>query len=104
MLHLVYILKCSDDSCYVGVTSDLNQRVYKHNVGEGAKWTSLRRPVKLAYSEQHESESEALRRERQIKGWTRAKKEALIAGESAALKLLSKTRQRKERISDPKRV
>ena len=101
--YFVYILKCSDDSYYVGVTGDLDQRVDKHNAGAGAMWTSLLRPVKLVYSEQIESESEALKRERQIRGWTRAKKEALIAGNGAALKRLSKRGSRREGMSKPER-
>ncbi|MCZ7582404.1 MAG: GIY-YIG nuclease family protein [Deltaproteobacteria bacterium] len=86
----VYILRCSDGSYYVGSTSDVEQRVQAHNDGKAANFTRLRRPVVLAYTEVCESETAAVRRERQIKRWSRAKKEALISGNVAALHGLSR--------------
>ena len=71
---------------------DIERRVKTHNAGRGAAFTSKRRPVALAYAEPHDSETAALRRERQRKGWTREKKEALIRGDLALLKSLSKRR------------
>ncbi len=91
-MHHVYILRCSDGSFCVGSTEDLECREKAHNDGRGAKYTFLRRPVKLAYSEPHETLEDAVQRERQIKGWTRAKKEALIAGDLDRLKARSKRR------------
>ena len=76
----VYILRCADDSLYIGETPDVSSRVMKHNEGGGSAYTAKRRPVHLAYFEVHENRDAALTREQQLKGWTRAKKEALIAG------------------------
>ena len=84
----VYILRCADNSLYVGETGDVAARIAKHNGGQGSSFTAKRRPVSLAYSESHPNRELALRRERQLKGWTRAKKEALIAGDFRLLKRL----------------
>ena len=73
---------------YVGETGDVAARIAKHNDGQGSSFTAKRRPVSLAYSESHPNRELALRRERQLKGWTRAKKEALIAGDFRLLKRL----------------
>ncbi len=76
----VYIVRCADGSLYTGYAVDVDRRVLAHNEGRGAKYTSGRRPVTLVYSESFESLSDALKREIQVKGWPRVKKEALIAG------------------------
>jgi predicted GIY-YIG superfamily endonuclease len=89
-----YIVKCSDGSLYVGHTSNVEERVKVHNDGRGALWTAVRRPVALAYQEQHEFEERAIARERQIKRWTHAKKLALINGDRAQLSALAKRRIR----------
>lgn len=73
-----YILECSDSSYYVGITTDLQSRIGKHNRGRGAAYTSTRRPVQLLWSEEHPNRSAAMKRERQLKEWKRAKKHALI--------------------------
>src|SRR5690349_8410251 len=88
----IYIVRCADGSLYVGHTSDVASRVKTHNDGKGAVWTACRRPVTLVYSETVASEGAAMRRERQIKRWTRAKKQALIRGDVQALKSLAKRR------------
>jgi len=88
----VYILRCSDGSYYVGSAQNLQQRVKAHNNGEGPRYTAVRRPVRLVYSEPHDSASSAVTRERQLKRWTRAKKEALIKRNTSELKRLSKSR------------
>ena len=88
----VYILRCADDSFYVGLTQDLAARVKAHNDGRGAAYTFKRRSVRLVYSEKFESESKGVERERQLKRWSRAKKEALISGDIHRLKRLSKPR------------
>jgi putative endonuclease len=75
-----YIVKCRDDSLYSGITNSIEQRVKEHNAGKGAKYTLGRRPVQLVYSEKHANSSEARKREYQVKGWTRVKKEQLIDG------------------------
>ena len=84
----VYILRCADNSLYVGETNDVGGRLARHNEARGSVFTTSRRPVVLAYFETHPNRELALRRERQLKGWTRAKKEALIAGDLALLKRL----------------
>jgi predicted GIY-YIG superfamily endonuclease len=86
----VYILCCSDNSYYVGHTEDVPGRLQRHQDGGGAAWTAARCPVSLVFEEQHPSEAAAVTRERQIKRWSRAKKEALISGELADLKTLSR--------------
>ena len=86
----IYILLCADGSYYVGSTDDLEGREEAHNDGRGATYTFPRRPVQLVYSESYQSLEEAIRRERQLKGWNRAKKKALIVGDAAGLKQLSK--------------
>jgi predicted GIY-YIG superfamily endonuclease len=89
-LFFVYILRCADGSLYVGHTTDLQQRVKVHNDGAGAAWTACRRPVELVYSERALDECRAVRRESQLKGWTHAKKLALIRGDFTALKTLAR--------------
>ena len=90
----VYILRCADDSFYVGHTDDLPGRERTHNDGCGARYTAARRPVRLVYSEQFDSVEQAIARERQLKGWGAGKKEALLNGDSDLLKQLSKRRRR----------
>jgi predicted GIY-YIG superfamily endonuclease len=90
----VYILKCADDSLYVGHTCNVEARVKVHNDGRGALWTSCRRPMTLIYTESLPSEVEAIARERQLKRWTHAKKLALVNGDRTKLKLLAKRRTR----------
>ena len=74
----VYIVRCRDGKLYTGITTNLDQRIKDHNRGKGCKYTAYRRPVRLAYSEPHPDRSCAQKREAQIKGWTRKKKERLI--------------------------
>lgn len=74
----VYIIKCSDNSLYTGVTTNITQRIKDHNYGKGGKYTRRHLPVNLVYKEIHPTQSEALKRESEIKGWTRKKKQALI--------------------------
>ncbi len=76
----VYILECRDNSYYTGITKDLSDRLKRHNSGKGAKYTNSRRPCRLVYSEEHNCESDARRREIEIKSWNRKKKEDLIIG------------------------
>ena len=90
----VYILRCSDGTLYVGHTNDLVSRERAHNQGHGSCYTAARRPVRIVYSEPHDSIDRAVARERQLKGWTTEKKEALVTGDAARLKLLSRRRNR----------
>lgn len=87
----VYILRCSDDAYYVGLTRlSVEKRVAEHNAGKFGGYTASRRPVSLVFSETFERITDAISVERQLKGWSRAKKEALIEGDFALLKCLSK--------------
>jgi predicted GIY-YIG superfamily endonuclease len=87
-MWFVYILRCADNSLYVGETHDVPGRVARHNEGTAAAHTAQRRPVHLVYTEEHAKRADCLKRERQLKRWTRAKKEALITGDRALLKKL----------------
>jgi putative endonuclease len=89
----VYILRCATGDLYVGMTGDLEQRLRRHNEGTACGFTRHRRPVTLAYSEVTSTWLDATARERQIKRWTRAKKEALVAGDANALQRLSRRRR-----------
>ena len=81
----VYILKCADGTYYVGSTTDPRLRLAEHQAGLGGKYTAARRPVRLVFASECTDIQEAYDRERQIKGWSRAKKEAVIAGNFDAL-------------------
>jgi putative endonuclease len=87
-MWFVYILRCSNGSLYVGETRDVVHRVLDHNRGRGGAHTSKHRPVEMVYVEQYSNRDDAYKREQQLKSWTRAKKEALIAGNTAELKKL----------------
>ena len=87
-----YILRCGDNRLYVGSTTNLQERLKRHNAGYASEFTHLHQPVELVYKEEFETSQEAFRRERQIKGWSVAKKEALIAGDVALLRQLSKSK------------
>ncbi len=77
----VYILTCSDGTLYTGVTTDLVRRVEEHNHSpKGAKYTHVRRPVLLSYSESYEDRSSACVREAAIKKLSREEKQALVKG------------------------
>lgn len=77
-MYYVYLLKCCDNSLYCGCTNDLEKRLKAHNSGTGAKYTKPRRPVVLAYFEETNTKSDALRREAAIKKLTRQEKLELI--------------------------
>jgi predicted GIY-YIG superfamily endonuclease len=87
-----YILRCADGSYYVGHTDNLEMRIASHDSGEFSGYTRYRRPVRLVFTESFASRDEAFRCERQIKGWSRRKKEALIRGDWDALSRLSRAR------------
>ena len=78
-MHYVYVVRCADGTLYTGYAKDPRERETAHNSGRGAKYTSGRRPVCLVYSEAFETIGEALRREREVKRWSRARKEALVS-------------------------
>ena len=86
----VYILRCADGSFYTGLTrQDARARAYEHNTDPIDSYTARRRPVVLVFEEVYERLTDAIARERQIKGWSRAKKQALIRGDHEALPALS---------------
>jgi len=86
----VYILRCADGSYYVGSTTHLEFRLWQHQHGEGAEFTKRRLPVELVFSHEADSAAEAFGLEKQIQGWRRAKREALIRGEFHLLPGLSR--------------
>ena len=90
MTFAAYMLRCADGSYYLGHTDDLERRVAEHQSGAIPGYTHDRRPLELVWSETFDSRDEALAAERQIKGWSRAKKEALIRGDWDAVSLLSR--------------
>lgn len=78
----LYILRCGDGSLYTGITTDLEKRLEVHRSGKGAKYTRGRGPLELAYSEECEDHSHALKRELEIKALSREEKERLIRGKN----------------------
>jgi len=89
MTGYMYILECSDGTYYTGSTNDLELRLKQHQNGEGANHTKKRLPVKLVYFEVFQRIDEAFFREKQVQGWVRKKKEALINGLPEELKNLA---------------
>ncbi len=80
--YWVYIVRCADRSYYTGVTSNLEYRVAQHHAGANPRaYTSTRRPVELAYAQEFANIEEAIAAEKRLKGWSRAKKAAMIAGD-----------------------
>jgi predicted GIY-YIG superfamily endonuclease len=92
MSYCVYILRLRNDQLYVGYTDDLVRRVAEHQSGSASRTTALFRPVEILHSEPHPDRSSAIKRERQLKRWSRAKKLALINGNAAELKRLARCR------------
>ena len=99
----VYILQCSDGSYYVGCSTNLAQRMEQHEQGTFSGYTAKRRPVVLKWSGETNDINSAIAAERQIKGWSRAKKEALIRGDWEALHELSLSKEVKTRRTKNKR-
>ena len=89
MAAYLYILECSNGQYYTGSTKNLERRLAQHELGEGAKFTKKHLPVKLVYFEECERVDDAFYREKQIQGWSRKKKQALIFNESNKLAQLS---------------
>ena len=95
----VYMLRCSDNSYYVGSATgdDLTKRFEEHQYGAYRGYTYFRRPVELVWSEHFDRITDAIAAERQLKGWSRAKKEALIRGDWSTVQQLSQRRAGKPR-------
>jgi putative endonuclease len=81
MAFWTYMLKCADGRYYTGHTDNLEHRIGQHQYGQGSQFTKRRLPVALVWSEEFGTRIEALETERMVGGWSRAKKEALIAGD-----------------------
>ena len=101
MPFYVYILKCADGSYYTGNTDNLELRLAQHHRGEIPGYTAFRMPLALVYVESFPSRDEAFRAERQIKGWSRRKKEAFMDKDWERLKALSKTSPSKTTPAHP---
>ena len=86
----VYLLRCADESFYVGSTWDLEQRLNQHAQGCPGSYTEKRRPVNLCWAQEYERIDDAWIAERRIHGWSRAKKQALIEGRFCDLPRLSR--------------
>ena len=97
----VYMLRCADGSYYIGSATgdDLSRRVAEHDTGAYPGYTSTRRPVRLVWSEHFDRIVDAIAVERKLKGWSRAKKEALVRGDWSDIKLLAKRRAGKPKPS-----
>lgn len=94
----MYMLRCADRSFYVGHTEDLEYRLAQHHAGTFRTcYTYERRPLQLVHSQVFETRIDALEAERQIKGWRRAKKEALIAGDWTEIGRLARGKNRRAR-------
>ena len=78
MMWYVYILRLEDDSLYTGITKDIDRRIEEHEDGRGSKYVRGRTPVELVHSEERETMSEALKREAEIKRWSKVKKEDFV--------------------------
>ena len=94
-MAFMYILKCRDGTYYTGSTKDIERRFMEHQSGAGAEYTQKRLPVELVYFEEYNRIDDAYLREKQVKGWSRAKKNSLINGELNQLPSLSKKAFRK---------
>ena len=93
--YYVYIVHCNDGSYYTGVTNDLERRLWEHETGYNEKcYTFTRRPVELKYSEHFHDINNAIAWEKQLKGWSRKKKEALFKRDWEEIKKLAKSRLR----------
>lgn len=93
MAFHAYLLRCNHGSYYAGHADDLDLRIAQHHAGTLGGYTTARRPVVLVWTDSFPTREEALSAERRIKGWSRAKKEALIRGDWAEISRLARNRQ-----------
>ncbi len=92
-IYYVYILKCSDNSFYTGITNNLERRLKEHKAGYNKTcYTFRRRTLKLQFHQEFNDVLQAIRFEKQVKGWSRAKKKALISGNFDLLQILAECR------------
>lgn len=99
MAFYAYLLRCNDGSYYVGHTDDLEHRFAQHQSGALGGYTATRRPVVLLWTDSFQTRDDAFAAERKLKGWSRAKKEALIAGNWERMSELARNRQGAKRLS-----
>ena len=97
MSFWVYILRCADDSYYIGHTDNLEQRIAQHHSGALGGYTATRKPVELVFAQECVTREEALRAEQQLKGWSRKKKEAIMRGDWTAVNQLSRGKHKHQR-------
>ncbi len=100
----LYILQCSNGQYYTGSTKDLEKRLAEHQTGEGANFTRKHLPVKLVYYEEFQRIDDAFYREKQIQGWGRKKKEALISGVTNTLHQLAECKNKSHYKNAPLRL
>jgi predicted GIY-YIG superfamily endonuclease len=93
----LYMLKCPDGTYYVGSTRNLDARMSQHGAGKGSEYTRTRMPVELVFAAEFDSVQEAWEMERRVHGWSRAKREALIAGDWNQIRRLAS----RAKSSDP---
>ncbi len=106
MTYFFYILRCSDNTLYCGQTNNLQKRITEHNSNgtKSAKYLRARKPVKLVYFEKYLTLQETMKREWQVKKWTKVKKEALIYGNLKLLKNYNPERIYTERSRSSRRT
>ncbi len=97
----VYILQCADKSYYTGHTDNIEKRIGEHQAGSYKCYTSTRLPVTLVYADEFPTREEALNHERQLKGWSRKKKEALMRGDWKEISRLAKSSANRSSTSLP---
>jgi predicted GIY-YIG superfamily endonuclease len=100
MAAWTYMLRCADGSYYVGCTTNVDQRLGEHQAGTHDGYTASRRPVEMVWAVECQTIDDAIAVERQVKGWSRMKKEALIRGDWDALPMISKKRFRPSQHSN----
>ena len=97
--YWVYILRCSDDKYYTGITNNMEERLQQHQGGgDPACFTYKRRPVELVYKHSFREVTDAIKAEKQIQGWSRRKKEALVRGDIALLQGLSMSTEKRRKL------
>ena len=89
--YFVYILRCADGSYYTGITNNVERRLGEHEAGHPGSYTYTRRPFQLVYTEHFRYVLDAIAWEKHVKRWSRAKKEALIAGDWEKLPILARS-------------
>jgi len=94
MPYYVYIIECSNKTLYTGITTNLERRFAEHKRGKGGHYTTANPPVKIRFSEKRPSRSVALKREAEIKKWSRTKKLALIKGDHGFLKAAARCKNK----------